>query len=247
MTVENREIIIFDNIERIADYAIEKWTELSSRAIADKGHFAVALSGGKTPAVFYQKLSERKDLPWSRTHVFMVDERFDPYDSEANNYHMINRTLLCHVTIPANNIHFISTVENTAEDSTLRYEESLRSYAKKAKTQYPLFDLIFLGIGEDGHTASLFPGTPALLETKRLAAAVAPPLDPESERITLTCPVINSAKNIFFMATGGNKAAVIKDVIKNKKSKLPAALFKQDGNRVCFLLDKDSASKLPGK
>ncbi len=247
MTVQNKEIIIFDNIERIADYAIELWTELSSKAIADKGHFAVALSGGKTPEVFYQKLSERKDLPWSKTHVFMVDERFVPYDSEDNNYHMINRTLLCHVTIPANNIHFISTVENTAEDSAIRYEESLRSYAKKAKTQYPLFDLIFLGIGDDGHTASLFPGTPALQEIKQLATYVAPPKNPEIERITLTYPVINSTKNIFFLATGENKAAVIKDVIKNKKSKLPAAMFKQDNNRVCFLLDKASASKLTGK
>ncbi len=247
MTAQSKEIITFDNIERIADYAIETWIELSSKAIASKGHFAVALSGGKTPQVFYQKLSERKDLPWNKTHVFMVDERFVPYDSEDNNYHMINRTLLCHVTIPANNIHFISTVENTAEDSAIRYDDSLRSYAKKAKTQYPLFDLIFLGIGEDGHTASLFPGTPALQETKRLATSVTPPKDPEIERISLTYPVINSTENIFFIATGENKAAVVKDVIKNKKSKFPAAMFKQESNRICFLLDKAAASKLSGK
>lgn len=246
MTKQDKEILVFDNMERIADYLIDQWTRLSYNAIEEKGYFSVALSGGTTPLTLYRKLSERKSLPWNRTHVFMVDERFVPYDSEENNYHMINMALLCHVVVPANNIHFISTTENTPEDSARRYEDDLISYSKKTKSLLPSLDMVLLGIGDDGHTASLFPGATALAEVNHLAVAVTAPDAPVHERITLTYPVINNAGNIFFLATGDSKAKIIKKIIENQNSQLPAALVRPENGNLFYMLDKGSAYLLSG-
>ncbi len=249
MSKQSKEIIVVNNIDKLADYAVDQWTKLSYYSIESKGHFSVALSGGKTPVKLYQKLAERKNLPWDKTHVFIIDERFVPYDSDDNNYHMINRTLLCHVVIPAGNIHFISTVENTPEESAIRYEQDLLSYAKKSKSQYPSLDMVILGLGEDGHTASLFPDSPALDETKHLAVAVnaTNSKSTSNRRITMTYPVINNAEQIFFLASGEEKSGVIKQIIENKKCDLPAARVRPENGKLFFVLDKDSASRLSGK
>jgi 6-phosphogluconolactonase len=249
MSSECKEIVVVDNIDRMTDYVVDQWTKLSYYSIESKGYFSVALSGGKTPVKLYQKLAERKNLPWDKTHVFIIDERFVPYDSDDNNYHMINRTLLCHVVIPAGNIHFISTVENTPEESAVRYEQDLLAYAKKSKSQYPPLDMVILGIGDDGHTASLFPDSLALDETRRLAVAVnsTNSKSPAVKRITMTYPVINNARQILFLITGKEKAGVVKDIIGNKKCDLPAARVKTETDKLFFILDKDSASSLPGK
>ncbi len=246
MSQEHKEIVVVDNIDRLADYTIDQWTKLTYYAIESKGYFSVALSGGKTPITLYRKLAERKNLPWDKTHVFIVDERFVPYESEENNYHMINTNLLCHVAIPAGNIHFISTTENTPEDSAIRYEQDLRAYAKKSKSQYPPLDMAILGIGNDGHTASLFPGSPGLDETKHLAVAVntANSTDTANERITITYPVINNAANIFFLAAGSEKANVIKKITENKKCNLPAARVRPEQGKLFFVLDREASSLL---
>jgi len=244
MTKKDKEVLVFDNMERISDYLIDQWTRLSYNAIEEKGYFSVALSGGTTPVTLYKKLAERKNLPWSKTHVFMVDERFVPYDNEENNYHIINTSLLCHVVVPANNIHFISTTENTPEDSAKRYEDDLLSYSKKTKSQLPALDMVFLGIGDDGHTASLFPGTPALTETKHLAVAVTALNANVQERISLTYPVLNNAANVFFLATGDSKAKTLKKIIESRKSQLPAALVRPENGKVFYMLDKKAASLL---
>lgn len=246
MVRDNKEILVFESIDRMANHIIGRWTDISEKAIEKKGHFSVALSGGSTPLTLYQKLSERKSLPWGKTHIFMVDERFVPYESQDNNYHMINRTMLCHVVIPANNIHFISTTEITPEGSALRYEDNLLSYSKKTKALCPMIDLVLLGIGNDGHTASLFPGSPALEEAKRLAVAATAPDTTNKERITITYEVINNAKNIFFLATGKNKAGAVKDIIEDNESQLPAAKVKPKSGNIFYMLDKDSASLLSG-
>ena len=244
MSKEHKEIVVVDNIDRLADYIVDQWTKLSYYSIESKGHFSVALSGGKTPVKLYKKLAERKNLPWDKTHVFIVDERFVPYDSDENNYHMINRTLLCHVVIPAGNIHFISTVENTPEESAIRYEQDLLAYAKKSKSQYPPLDMVLLGVGDDGHTASLFPDTAALDETKHLAVAVNTNDSTANERISITYPVINNAENIFFLVDGKGKAGVIKKIIKNKNCDLPAARVRPEHGRLFFVLDKEASSLL---
>ncbi len=247
MTRNKKDILVFNSIESFVDHAVEKWIELSEKAIHEKGHFSVALSGGTSPVPLYKKLAETKGLQWSKTQVFLVDERFVPYESGENNFQMINTTLLCHVAIPANNVHYISTVERTPKDAAKRYEKDLLSYAKKTKALIPRFDLVFLGIGDDGHTASLFPASPALKEKQHLARAVTSPHKDTKERITLTFPVINNAKNIIFLIIGSSKAAAAKEVLESKACKLPAAMVKPEGDSVLFMLDQEAASLLSGK
>ncbi len=239
-----KEVLIFKNIDRMADAAIKKWIVISEREIREKGRFTVALSGGKTPVALYRKLSELKTLPWEKTDVFIVDERFVPYDSDESNYQMINRTLLRHVRIPARNVHPVFTSELTPRTSAAKYEEDLISYFKIPHNGIPRFDLILLGIGRDGHTASLFPEAPALQETGHAAVAVRPPDISMKERITLTLPTINNSKNIILMATGENKAGVIKEVVAAGKSLLPAAMVRPKAGKLIFLLNEAAGSLL---
>ncbi|GBD97324.1 MAG TPA: 6-phosphogluconolactonase [Nitrospirae bacterium] len=244
MTDTIKEIRIFKDIDGMADFAVEKWNEISEKEITGKGCFTVALSGGNTPLTLYRKLSGEKTLPWSKTQVFVVDERFVPYESEENNYHMISRILLRHVNIPAKNIHPVLTSVLTPQTSAAKYEEDLISYFKSSHKKLPQFDLVLLGIGEDGHTASLFPNTPCLKETRHQAVAVIPSDKSKRERITLTFPVINNSKNIVFLATGENKAEVIKKVIEEEDGSLPAAMVKPQTGKLIFLLDEAAGSLL---
>ena len=240
MIHNNKKILIFKDIDKIADYVVTKWTEIAEITVQEKGYFSVALSGGKTPAALFHKLAKEKKLPWNNTHVFMVDERFVPYHDENNNYRMINEILMRHVDIPAKNIHPILTTIETPQASALKYEKELNSFFKSR----PGFDLVLLGIGDDGHTASLFPGIPALKEKKHSAIAVPPSGAIMSERITLTLPIINEAENIMFMAAGSNKSGIIRKVIENEKSRLPAAMVRSRKGNLFFLLDEGAASLL---
>jgi 6-phosphogluconolactonase len=239
-----KEIHIFSTMKQMADYAVKTWAEISHAEIKHKKFFSAALSGGKTPAAFYEKLSGETSFSWEKTHIFMVDERFVPYESDENNYHMINRMLLRHVNVMPRNIHPILTSEASPQASAERYEQDILSYCKTVRSKIPLMDLILLGIGEDGHTASLFPGTPALREKKRLATFVVPGDRSKNERITITFPFINNAKTIIFLVAGENKAKKIKEIIEGKNSSLPAAMVRPAEGKLMFLLDEAAASLL---
>ncbi len=242
-----KEILIFGDGGLMAGHAAREWAAIAARAAGDRGRFTAALSGGKTPVGLYGKLSGIKDLPWDKTHIFIVDERFVPFEHEASNYGMIERTLLRHTAIPRENIHPVPTAVDTPREAARRYEEELVSFfglPHPPAGRMPRFDLILLGLGADGHTASLFPGAPALEETSRLAAAVSPSGPAENERITLTFPVINNAENVMILAAGDNKAAAARDVITEKSSPLPAAMVRPEQGRLVFLLDRRAASLL---
>ena len=242
---KNKEVLIFKNADEMSDFTISKWAEISEGAIKSKGRFEVAISGGKTPEKLYQKLSGfKRPLPWDKTHIFLVDERFVSHKSNESNYRMINQLLLKHIKIPKENIHPIPVGEKTSQAAAKKYEDNLISYFKLACGGFPMFDLIFLGIGEDGHTASLFPDTPALKGPQHMATAVMPEEMSKHKRITLTFPVINNAKNIIFLVTGSNKAKVVKEILEEKNSVLPAARIKPKDGKLFFLLDKGAASYL---
>ena len=242
---KNKEVLIFKNADEMSDFAISKWVEISEEAIKNKGRLEAAISGGKTPEKLYQKLSGfKRPLPWDKTHIFLVDERFVSHKSNESNYRMINQLLLKHVKIPKENIHPIPVEEKTSQAAAKKYEENLISYFKLARGGFPMFDLIFLGIGEDGHTASLFPDSPALKEPQHIAAAVMQEELSKHKRITLTFPVINNAKNIIFLVAGSNKAKVVKEILEEKNSVLPAARVKPKKGKLFFLLDKSAASYL---
>ncbi len=239
-----REVVIFSNNEGVAHFAVNKCMEISSRSIADKGHFAIALSGGKTPVDFYDRLSACKDtLQWDKTHVFLVDERFVPPADKDSNYALIREHLLQHINIPNENIHPISTEGITLEESARRYEEDLRSFFKIGEDKIADFDLIMLGIGEDGHTASLFPGSPSLREGRCLVIPVVADNYPH-ERVSLTLPIINNARHIIFLVSGESKARAVKEVLENRRSTLPAAHVKPVSGVAYLVMDESAASLL---
>ncbi|MBI5409874.1 MAG: 6-phosphogluconolactonase [Nitrospirae bacterium] len=241
---KNKEVFVFKDINELADFAIAKWAELSEKAIRARGAFTVALPGGRTPVVLYRKLSDEKTLPWDKTHIFMTDERFVPYEAEENNFHMLSRTLLGRINIPKENIHSISTKEAMPLASAVKYEEDLIAHFRRLDNKYPEFDLILLGIGDDGHTASLFPDASPFAKTRHLAITVSPKDKTKKERITLTLPVINNAENVMFLAAGNDKAGIIKEVLEAEDSLLPAALVRPKKGGLIFLLDEGAASLL---
>ena len=245
ITKGNIEVLIFGDIDEISEYAAEECLHISEKSINRQGYFTAALSGGTTPAGLYRRLavSERDDL-WYRTHIFLVDERLVSFEEKESNYRMIRQTLLSRVNIPDNNIHPIPADTLSPESAAAKYEEDLISFFKTEKGLPPRFDLVILGIGDDGHTASLFPGTPAVSEAVRLSVAVTPPDISMKYRVSITLPVINNADHIIFLASGDEKAGVLRDVLERPDSFLPASQVKPLKGTVKFLIDEPASSLL---
>jgi 6-phosphogluconolactonase len=239
-----KNVLIFDAENEMLKFMIEKWKDISQEGIQRRGYFSVGLSGGKTPILFYQKLAEwDSQSSWKRTHVFLVDERFVSFDDKDSNYRMLSETLLGKILIPQKNIHPIPTGKGSPEASAREYEKDLMRFFKVSKGQTPHFDLILLGIGEDGHTASLFPGSRALSERRRLTAAVV--LDEtRHDRMTLTLPVINHAEQVIFFVRGANKAPVLKKIIAGDNPSLPASMVQPGSGRLLFVIDREASSQL---
>jgi 6-phosphogluconolactonase len=251
MTIVSREPImydirVYDDQNSLMQAAAAYATECYNAAISDHGYFAVALSGGSTPRALFELLAvpeNAQHIGWSKVHVFWGDERTVPPDHPDSNYRMAKEALLDFVALPASNVHRISGELEPAQ-AAAEYEQTLRSFfAKRAgKTR---FDLILLGMGDDGHTASLFPDTEALNETERLVVANhVPKLD--TWRITLTAPVINDAAHVAFLVAGAGKAAVLKRVLQGPRQphKLPSQLIQPVDGELVWLLDKAAASEL---
>ena len=203
---------------RVADWMLEV-------ALKTDGTFRVALSGGSTPRRLYELLGGppyRDTFPWSRTHWFWGDDRFVPHDDPLSNYRMAREALLSRAPIPAGNIHPVPTEGLTAEESASAYERELKSFygAERLDPARPLFDVNLLGIGPDGHTASLFPGTKVLAERDRWVAAVIG-AKPEP-RITLTYPALESSRNAVFVIAGTEKRDALAGLRRGDDA-LPAA------------------------
>ncbi len=243
--MNNKEILIFEHTDQLEEYAIRKWGDIAEDAIKQRGIFTMALSGGSTPVKLYRDLAGA-DLKWDRTHIFIVDERFVPFDHSDSNFRMIHETLLSNIDIPKSGIHPVLTEEINPDESAISYEREMCSFFSLSSGSIPVFDLILLGVGDDGHTASLFPGSAALKENNRLALSVVPPVRSMHERITITFPVINSARNIIIQITGSNKAVVVKDILENENSHLPAASVKPGKGELIFLLDRQAGALLSG-
>ena len=244
---DDSKIRVLQNREAVAEFAANTWIEISTASVAEKGSFTAALSGGTTPIAFYQQLAVcPHPLPWDKTHIFLADERFVPPDDKTSNYRIINEHLLGRIAMPKENIHPIPTQGLTLEQSAERYEADMRTFFKIGDNDVPVFDLIILGIGADGHTASLFPGTVSSPGTKGLAIPVCADQSP-AERISLALGVINNAKNICFLVTGEGKADAIKAIVEDKASVLPAAQVKPTRGTVLFLMDQGAASLLSNK
>ncbi len=231
------DIVVADNVAALVETAAESIRALAAAAIAARGRFRIALAGGSTPRALYPHLITGID--WTRTDVFFGDERAVPPDDPQSNYRMARETLLDPARVPEANV-FRWQAESPDLDVAARdYEQALR-----ARGAPPWLDLALLGLGPDGHTASLFPGTPALAVEDRLAVAVAVP-QLATRRLTLTYPTLLAARHVMFLVTGAEKRAALADVLR-PGSTLPAARIIQRSAGVRIFCDADAAQDIKG-
>lgn len=223
------------------------------QAISKQGKFTIALSGGSTPKRLYQILASaefNRNIPWKNVFLFWSDERFVPHTDVTSNYRMIKENLLDHISIPDKNI-FPIPVNSTSKASATRYETSIRRFFNNKKMA---FDCVLLGLGDDGHTASLFPDTAILKEKKRMVLEVWVE-QKQTWRISFTLPLINKATQVVFLVSGSDKAGVVADILNYKKLKpaLPAQLVIPGKTRlnsimgqgnVSWILDEEAAAKI---
>lgn len=204
----------------------------------------MALSGGKTPVELYRRLAEAHEtLPWDQTHLFLVDERFLPLNDQDSNYGMLRETLLTGISMPDENLHPIRTGTSDPMAAADQYEQELISFFKLSPGEFPRFDLILLGIGEEGHTASLFPRSPALNDCAHRVAAVILE-DIRHHRVTLTLPVINHGENVLFLVTGKNKSTILRRIIGREDPSLPASRVNPRGGTLLFVIDREASVEL---
>jgi 6-phosphogluconolactonase len=247
MNGDTTRLMIFDAAEETARAAAARFAEIADESVRAKGRFSVALSGGSTPRRIYDLLAGenfRARVDWPKAHVFFGDERCVPPEDEASNYRMAHDALLSRVSVPRENVHRMIGEGDAAANARL-YEDELRSFFGDASA--PAFDLVMLGLGEDGHTASLFPDTPALEE--RDAWVVANWVEKlGAYRLTLTAPVINRAAHVMFVVTGEGKAERLSEVLRgpSEPRRLPAQSIKPVGGSLEWLIDRAAAAKLEG-
>jgi len=208
----------------------------------------VALSGGKTPRSFLQALAGppyRERFPWGFVHFFQVDERWVPPDDPRSNQRMLRACLVDKGPVPERNFHPVDTSLPDPAAGAKRYEDHMRRFFPDPPGGVPRFDAVFLGLGEDGHTASLFPGSPALGEENAwVTHAVGG--SPRTSRVTLTLPVLNAAFRVIFLVSGAGKAGVLRELLLGKGGGgHPAALVAPKRGKVTFLADADAASRIP--
>lgn len=244
-----REVTVVPNAAAVTQRAAEEFLKCVDKAIAEKGSFTVALAGGSTPKALYSMLSESSaysaKIPWPKLYFFFGDERHAPPDSAESNFNMANETLFSKGLIKPEQITRIKGEYADTEKAALEYEQALRAYFKLRDGEYPRFDLVLLGMGPEGHTLSLFPGTRALHATNRIVVRnwVGKLY---TERITLTAPAANQANRIIFCVTHADKALALKAVLEGpyEPEQLPAQLIQPVNGTLLWLVDESAGSKL---
>jgi len=240
-----RDIRIFETAEEVARAAADCFAEIAVSSIDTDGRFSVALAGGSTPRRTYHLLASeeyRNRFPWSKVHIFFGDERSVPATHADSNYRMAEEAMISQLPIPAQNVHRMVGEGDAAANASL-YEGELQTFFDGAT--WPRLDLVLLGIGDDGHTASLFPDTEALIETR--AWVVANWVEKlRTYRITLTAPAINHAANIVFLVAGAGKAERLPEVLRGARDplRLPSQLIQPVDGSLVWLVDKAAAQRL---
>ena len=233
---------IFESPDELARATAERFVEMSNEAIANKGRFTLALSGGSTPKILYQLLADpdepfRDRISWGKIDFFWSDERHVPPHHAESNYRMANEALLSRVPVPQHNVHRVLRENADASEAAQQYEQTIRDVTKET---LPRLDLILLGLGADGHTASIFPGSEVLQETKRLVAA--PWVEKfQAYRITMTLPLLNNGASVVFLVSGAEKAAIVKEVLEGPE-KYPAQAIKPTNGELLWMLDKAAST-----
>lgn len=241
--MKNYSLYIAQDLKALHHGLISKWLDCARKTLAKQESFSCALSGGQTPHALFQELTVLADDPlWLKTHVFQVDERFVDFEDDLNNYRKLSESLLSQITIPQS--HCYPMVVNAIDlpSSVKQYEQKLLSHFKLGEKTAPCFDLILLGIGGDGHTASLFPGDKLALESESWVVAVKE-FYGHAQRISLTLKTINLAKNIYFLVTGEGKSDILKQVLEGEE-RYPSSMVEAKKGECIIFCDQAAASKL---
>lgn len=239
------ELRTFDDLDELTRGAAEEITKSAEEAIAARGRFTIALSGGNTPKPVYRLLAQEPRIDWHRVHVFWGDDRHVPPDHPESNFGMAMDTLLSKVPIPLDNVHRMRTEKPDAERVADEYAWTLRSafdLGDLGGGEWPRFDLVLMGLGADGHTASLFPGSEAVRERSRLA--IAPWVSALGTfRITLTAPVFNHAALALFLVSGEEKAEALRAVLEGdfQPDRFPAQIVRPEEGKLLWLVDRAAA------
>lgn len=248
---DGRTVVVHADPDDLVDDAAPRFGDVARRAVEARGRFAIALAGGSTPRPLYERLAARPDaIPWKSTEVFWGDERCVPPDHDDSNYRMARGTLLDRVPISDDRVHRIPAEEPDPEVAAALYERTLRRVLAPPGDATPRLDLALLGLGSDGHTASLFPHASALRADDRLVAVVRasePSLrPPKVERITLTPRALDAARHVVFLVTGAEKAEAVAAVLADEgdDDRWPARRVRPDDGEVLWLLDEAAAGAL---
>ena len=235
-------LVILETPQDLARAAAELFVAKSNEAVAERGIFTIALSGGSTPKLLYQLLADPnkpfcEQVPWPSIHFFWADERHVPPDHSESNYRMAHEAMLSKVPVTRDNVHRVMSENPDAAEAAEDYEQTVLRIVPGKPSR---FDLILLGVGADGHTASIFPGSEVLHETKRLIAA--PWVEKlKRHRITMTLPLINNAASVVFLVSGAEKAEIVREMAQGPK-RYPAQEIRPA--EVRLMLDREAASKL---
>ena len=248
----NQEIRILADANSIAQTAAAEFLQAAEEAVRERGAFSVALAGGSTPKTLYGLLASnpllQAKVPWRKVQFFFGDERHVPPDNPESNFRMANEAMLAKAPIDSKQVHRVKAEKGNAAEAAAEYEDDLRASFALAAGQFPRFDLVLLGMGPEGHTASLFPGTKALKEERSLVVSnwVGKLY---TDRITLTPPVLNNAARIVFMVHGAEKAPALKAVLEGpyEPDQLPAQIIRPKQGKVLWLVDPTAASMLVPK
>jgi 6-phosphogluconolactonase len=233
-----------------AEAAAEFVLEVGKDAVRTNGRFLIALSGGTTPETLYRALTSpafADRFDWSRTTFFFSDERCVPLDDPRSNYVLAKKSLFTPLNIMPSQVYRMAGESSDPQAAAFEYEQQLRLATKTSSSTQPSLDLVLLGLGEDGHTASLFPGVTILRDHQRVIAATQSPKDPPN-RLTMTLAAINRASVILFLVTGVGKAGVVRAILDPRteaERKLPAALVSPEEGRLIWFLDRAAAAELP--
>ena len=243
--INQTEVLFKADLAEVSLAAAELFVAAAQAATERSGRFTVALSGGSTPRGLYKMLAEKpfaQGIPWDKTHVFWVDERCVPADDLSSNYGAARKDLFVHIPIPPANVHRMPG-SLPPDEGARTYQKTLASFFSLQEGQFPVFDFILLGVGKDGHIASLFPGQPALEESGQMVMHVIGG-DPFLDRITLTLPVLNSGRRIIFLVAGNGKAEIMRSIFSGKQSDLPACRIKPVTGSLLWILDLRAATLL---
>jgi 6-phosphogluconolactonase len=240
-------IQIYDSLEELSRAAADLFLQIALTAVRQKGLFSVALSGGQTPRCLYEILARppyRETIPWTRTHLFWGDERCVPKDDPRNNAGNAIKLFIEHVSIPDDQTHRMACDESPRQFAR-NYEGLLRNYFGDSKHS---FDLTLLGLGTDGHTASLFPGSPACQENEVWVREFYSERE-SIYRLTLTPPILNRSANIVFLVSQGEKAKILKDILEGTSSmhQIPASAIRSESGRTMWFTDRQAAALLDPK